>query len=244
MQPGCAIESNAVDTFIISCEHGGHHIPAAWKSLFRGQEAQLASHRGYDAGALATARALAQAFNAPLVAATVSRLLVDLNRSIGHPRHFSPMTGALSADDRNAIIERHYTPYRARLEEAVAAAAARNARVIHVSAHSFTPVLDGRVRNADIGLLYDPARSPETHLCRQWQVALARHAPDLRVRRNYPYRGNGDGMTRHLRQRFGPRRYLGIELELNQALLPAAGRAWRDLQQALAGALRAAVSAN
>ena len=52
-------------------------IPAPYRDLFHAHQALLDSHRGYDPGALILARALATAFAAPLVASTVSRLLVD-----------------------------------------------------------------------------------------------------------------------------------------------------------------------
>ena len=71
---------------VITCEHGGNRIPAPYRDLFHTHQALLDSHRGYDPGALIMARALATAFAAPLVTSTVSRLLVDLNRSVGHPR--------------------------------------------------------------------------------------------------------------------------------------------------------------
>src|SRR4030081_1301042 len=66
-----------MDTFIITCEHGGNRIPAPYRRLFRGRRVLLDSHRGYDPGALVMARALARAFRAPLVTSTISRLLVD-----------------------------------------------------------------------------------------------------------------------------------------------------------------------
>ena len=77
-----------MDTFIITCEHGGNRIPAPYRRLFREQSALLDSHRGYDPGSLVMAKALASAYRAPLVASTVSRLLIDLNRSIGNPQLF------------------------------------------------------------------------------------------------------------------------------------------------------------
>ncbi len=46
------------------------------------------------------AHALTGEFAAPLVASTVSRLLIDLNRSIGHPQLFSAVTRVLSAVTR------------------------------------------------------------------------------------------------------------------------------------------------
>ena len=71
---------------VITCEHGGNRIPRPYRDLFQAHQALLDTHRGFDPGALIMARELATAFAAPLVASTVSRLLVDLNRSIGHPR--------------------------------------------------------------------------------------------------------------------------------------------------------------
>jgi predicted N-formylglutamate amidohydrolase len=90
--------------------------------------------------------------------------------------------------------------------------------VWHVAVHSFTPVLDGVVRTADIGLLYDPRRPRELVTARAWRAALRDTVPALRVRSNYPYRGVSDGLTRALRRRLGDRDYVGIELEVNQRL--------------------------
>jgi predicted N-formylglutamate amidohydrolase len=201
----------------------------------QGQGAQLASHRGYDAGALVMARALAAAFKAPLVSATVSRLLVDLNRSQHNPRLWS-----VSAPPavRAEIIERHYRPYRDQVERLVEQAVARGRRVVHVSSHSFTPVLHGKTRRADVGLLYDPARAGESALCARWKAGLAAADPQLRVRRNYPYAGKGDGLTAHLRRRFPAHAYLGIELEVNQRLIFAAAPRWAALRRTLIATLR------
>lgn len=102
--------------------------------------------------------------------------------------------------------------------------------MIHVASHSFTPVLDGAVRNADIGLLYDPARSGEVELCRRWQAQLRALAPNLKVRRNYPYAGKSDGFTAYLRRRFPAEVYIGIELEINQQHVSSGGRRWRDVR--------------
>jgi predicted N-formylglutamate amidohydrolase len=232
-----------IDTFVITCEHGGNRIPAAFAGLFRGQRARLDSHRGYDPGALAMARALAVAFGAPLAASTVSRLLVDLNRSIGHPGLFSKATRGAPADVRASILARHYRPYRQRVEGLVGDAVARGRRVVHLSSHSFTAVLDGRHRRADVGLLYDPGRRGEAMLCACWKSALAERAPSLRVRRNYPYAGKADGLTSHLRRRFPSGAYVGVELEINQRIVAAGGRPWRALRTALIDSLRAACAA-
>jgi predicted N-formylglutamate amidohydrolase len=228
------------DSFLVSCEHGGNRIPAPYRSLFRGYDALLDTHRGYDFGALVMARALARALRAPLVTSTISRLLIDLNRSIGHPRVFSAATRGAPASLRANIAERHYWPYRLRVERLVRQSVSRRRRVIHISSHSFTPELDGKVRSADVGLLYHPGRRGEAELCARWKSSLAELAPQLRVRRNYPYAGKGDGLTSYLRQRFAPSVYVGIELEINQSIVLAAGRRWTALRSSLIDSLRTA----
>ena len=230
----------AVDCFLITCEHGGNRIPAPYRPLFRGRRALLDSHRGYDPGALVMARELARAFTAPLVTSTISRLVIDLNRSLGHPQLFSAATRGAPAALRAEIVERHYLPYRAQVERLVRLSVSRGRRVIHISSHSFTPELDGKVRCADVGLLYDPARRGEAALCARWKASQAELDPELRVRRNYPYAGKGDGLTSHLRQRFPPRAYVGIELEVNQSIVLAAGRRWTTLRRVLIDSLRTA----
>ncbi len=232
-----------MDTFIFTCEHGGNRVPAPYRRLFRDQRALLDSHRGYDPGSLVMAKALAGAFGAPLVASTVSRLLVDLNRSIGHPQLFSAITRAVPARTRAQIVEHHYRPYRTQVERLVGQAVARGHRVIHISSHSFTAELNGRVRRADIGLLYHPGRRGEAEVCARWKESLAASASDLRVRRNYPYAGKGDGLTSHLRLRFAQSDYVGIELEVNQGIVFAAGRRWTALRRKLIDSLQTACAA-
>jgi predicted N-formylglutamate amidohydrolase len=235
--PNSTGDIRAIDTFLITCEHGGNRIPAPYRQWFREWGEPLESHRGYDPGALVMARALAQSFSAPLVISTVSRLLVDLNRSPGNPRVFSEATRGAPAKLREDIVGRHYLPYRTKIEHLVRQAVARGRRVIHISSHSFTPELHGKVRRADVGLLSDPARTGEVALCARWKAALAAIAPHLSVRRNYPYAGKGDGLTAYLRRHFPQRTYVGIELEINQRIVFAAGPAWTALRRALVSSL-------
>jgi len=200
-------------------------------------DSQLDSHRGYDAGALLMAEELAAAFGGPLVTSTVSRLLVDLNRSIGHPQLFSATTRRLPPPVREEILTQYYRPFREQVERLVRQAVSDGQRVIHISSHSFTPELNGKVRRADVGLLYDPARRGEAELCARWQATLAGLAPSLRVRRNYPYAGKGDGLTAFLRRRFPPDAYIGIELEVNQQIVHSAGEQWTALRGLLVDSL-------
>jgi len=229
---------------LITCEHGGNLIPPRYRHLFAGFEALLQTHRGYDAGALVLARELAKTLHAPLYVATTSRLLIDLNRSIGHPRLYSEATRAAPDKLRREMLEKYYLQYRNRVEAQIAAAVARGRRVIHISSHSFTSELDGSVRNADIGLLYDPARPGEIALCQRWQTQLKTLVPELKVRRNYPYTGKSDGLTAYLRRRFPAGAYIGIELEMNQKHVLMGGQHWRALRGRVIEALRRAMLVN
>jgi predicted N-formylglutamate amidohydrolase len=76
----------------------------------------------------------------------------------------------------------------------------------------------------------------ERAFCDRWKSVLRATDPGLRVRRNHPYLGKSDGLVTHLREVFGPRDYVGIELEANQALLRTSqgqGRAARSLAASL-----------
>jgi predicted N-formylglutamate amidohydrolase len=207
-----------IDRVVITCEHGGNEVPPGYARLFRARREVLRTHRGYDIGALAIAKDVAEGLDAPLHASTNTRLLIDLNRSIGRPALFSEFTGGLDAKAKQDLIQRHYAPYRAAVERRIGALAGRGFRVLHLSIHTFTPVLRGQRRDADIGLLYDPRRALEKQLASGWRWTLGLEGP-FRVRFNYPYLGRSDGFTTHLRGRFPSARYLGIELEVNQRLL-------------------------
>jgi predicted N-formylglutamate amidohydrolase len=127
----------ATDFILITCEHGGNRIPPAYRAMFSAYRSWLDSHRGYDPGALKLARELAKALDAPLVASTVSRLLVDLNRSVGHPHAFSAATRAIAPELRERIVERYYRPHRSKIERYVERAVAQRRRVIHLACHSY-----------------------------------------------------------------------------------------------------------
>jgi predicted N-formylglutamate amidohydrolase len=211
-------------SLVVTAEHGGNEVPLDYRTLFRGHATLLASHRGWDPGTLDLARRFAAAFGAPLVAGTVTRLLVDLNRSPQNPRAFSEITRRLARPERVCLLERFHRPHwdgvRARLADALRG----GGRVLHVGVHSFTPALNGVTRKPDVALLYDPARRGERELAATWTRALAKAASTRVVRRNDPYRGFSDGLPTAMRREHEERSYLGIEIEVNQRHIGARGR--------------------
>src|SRR5436305_1415922 len=63
------------DGLLITCEHGGNRIPPRYRAAFAGAARALASHQGYDPGALALAREFARRLAAPVVYSTTRLLL-------------------------------------------------------------------------------------------------------------------------------------------------------------------------
>jgi len=233
-----------IDTaLLVTCEHAGKRVPAEYRELFAGQDALLDTHRGWDPGALVLAREMAKAFDAPLFYTETTRLLIDANRSIGSPELYSEFTKPLPAAARRDIVERHYRPHREPIVAWVRDTIAAGRKVVHIASHSFTPELNGVVRTADVGFLYDPRRPGEVELCDRWHAALRHAMPELRLRRNYPYLGNSDGLCFRLRKTCAASVYVGVELEVNQAFARAGGKPWTRIRRGLIDSMRVALEA-
>lgn len=222
---------------VLSCEHASNRVPAEYSARFRGGERLLASHRGYDAGALPVAQRCARSLRAPLFSGNVTRLVVDLNRPEGHPALFSHFIADLDAADREQLLRRFHRRHWAAVQSAVEARLGLGVPVLHLSLHSFTPVLRGERRQADVGFLFDPRRRLEKDLCDAWRArfrrALLARGLELTLMHNSPYSGAGAGLTTSLRERLPAQRYAGIELELNQRLWRRGGATWAALSAAL-----------
>ena len=226
-----------LNILVLSCEHGGNEVPPAYAALFVGHESLLDSHRGWDPGALELGRQMASACGVPLHASRTTRLLVELNRSIGHPQLFSEVTRPLSPALRRDIVATHYRPHRDAIESAVAGHIAAGYRVLHIASHSFTPVLHGVERRADVAWLYDPSRAGEASFAARWMKDFAPRLPGLRLRRNYPYQGRSDGLMSLLRRQHPDAQYRGIELEVNQRFVAQGGPPWAKLCEQLVASL-------
>lgn len=221
---------------LFTCEHGGNEIPHAYALLFKKMKKFLETHRGYDPGALELAKEISRSFCSQLIYSTTSRLLVDLNRSESNPSVFSEATHDIADEEKEKILQKYYRPYRKHVEAYVREVIAQKKKVLHISVHSFTGVLNSMVRKCDIGLLYDPKRSLEKKFCDQWHQLLA-DSP-FKVRRNYPYKGTSDGLTTHLRSLYPQNLYMGIEIEVNQKYPTRLLQQWEELKNLIETTLR------
>jgi predicted N-formylglutamate amidohydrolase len=207
------------DCYLITCEHASSEVPQEYTYLFAGQESALKTHRGYDIGSKQVYERFADELPCWSQAGNYTRLLVDLNRTVNHPQLFSSFTRSLSAADKKMILEKFYFPYVSNLEKAITQRLETQERVFHLSLHSFTPTINEKERNNDIGFLYDPQHAAEKKLCLLWQSVLKEQMPSFHVRMNYPYKGTSNGLTSHFRKKYP--KYHGIEVEINQRLFSA-----------------------
>ena len=223
---------------MLTCEHASNKLPAMFKKAIPADV--LETHRAYDIGAVQVFRKLVK-FAKPefYCEGKFSRLFVDLNRTITNKAAFSDFYKELAvlspaaAAKAKAQATTYWTEYRDNVEKFVLqnigpSASSGTLRksslslpkrtdvaIVHLGIHSFTPVLNGKVRNTDIGILYDPARPQERAYANIIKDEIKRLYPAMKVRFNYPYKGSSDGLTTTLRKKFGPQ-YVGIEIEINQ----------------------------
>ena len=203
---------------MLTCEHASNQLPAAFKKAVPTEV--LKTHRAYDIGAVQVFRKLVRFAKPEFYSeGKFSRLFVDLNRTITNKSAFSEYYEALESRDKaeaekaKAQATAYWKEYRDNVEKFIVSN--KGAPIVHLGIHSFTPVLNGKVRNTDIGILYDPARPQERAYANIIKDEIKRLYPAMKVRFNYPYKGSSDGLTTTLRKKFGPQ-YVGIEIEINQ----------------------------
>jgi len=196
------VNPTAAPDLIFVCDHASNAVPEEHGSLGLAKNL-FGLHIAYDIGAADVTRALAQAFNAPAILGTYSRLLIDLNRGADDPTLVMKLSdGAIipgnAKADGNEIRSRiaaYYRPYHDAIEAQIARARAANVKPVLVSIHSFTPEWKGRKRPWHIGILWD---HKDGRLAQPLLDAL-RAEGDIVVGDNEPYAGEleGDCMAQH-----------------------------------------------
>ncbi|MEP2773379.1 MAG: N-formylglutamate amidohydrolase [Fulvivirga sp.] len=200
---------------IITCEHADNYIPKDFKLLFAGYESVLDSHLGWDPGSFTVAKLMVKEFKCPIFFQKISRLLVEVNRSVDHPQLFSKYVQKLDTSVKSMLLEKYYYSYRNSVEDKIAGWIHEGFDVIHISVHSFTPVLNDIERKVEIGLLFDDQRPAELAFNNQWKDLLQEQMPALTIMHNVPYHGADDGFTTYLRKKYTSN-YIGTEIEISQ----------------------------
>ncbi len=151
--------------FVIVVDHAGRRIPRALGDLGL-PAAELERHIAWDIGALGVARRMAATLDAPLLAQTYSRLVIDCNRDpavatsiptigedIAIPGNLSLRPEDIAAR-RAEIFEPYHGQVRALLDERAAA----GRPTILIAQHSMTNVFKGVRREMHAAVLYNRDR--------------------------------------------------------------------------------------
>lgn len=187
------LNEGAANPVLLICDHASKTVPASLDHLGLEQDI-LDQHVGWDIGAAAVARSLAERLNAPAVLAGYSRLVIDANRQPGDPASIPeisdeiPIPGnqSLSEEAQVGRTEAIFWPYHHRIADALAHLWREGPPPALFSVHSFTPAMNGEDRPWDIGVLWN--RDPR--IAEPLIYELRRHPDGLNVGDNKPYSGN------------------------------------------------------
>lgn len=196
------IEGDRGRGIVLVADHARRDLPEEYAALGL-PAAEFERHIAYDIGVEAVTRELAALLGVPAVLANFSRLLIDPNRGEDDPTLIRqlydgtvvPGNYPMMPEERERRLERFYRPYHDAVAAVTASVAEKSGRAPFIfSVHSFTPVMQGRVRPWHVGILWDlDVRAPRPII-----DALSADK-DLIVGDNEPYDGalRGDTMFRH-----------------------------------------------
>lgn len=185
--------------FVLVCDHASRRIPERYGTMGL-TEAERVSHIAWDPGALAVSETLVQLLDAPLVASTVSRLVIDANRDLDAPDLIWTLSEAtriaanenLSPEERDFRIAAYHRPFHDAVDEVLDRRQRAGIDTVLVCVHSFTPVYLGQARPWPIGVLH----GRDEGFTRAFRDALAADRPDLNIGWNQPYAAlNGVTLT-------------------------------------------------
>lgn len=158
----CVENANGRSPILLICEHASRFLPSRYGSLGLGP-AELESHIAWDPGALGVARSLSRLLDAALIHATVSRLVLDLNRDPSAPDSITSLSEVtaipgncdLDPAERARRVSEVYDAFHGAIDIYADARLKAGKIGAVVSIHSFTPVYRGVPRPWEIGLIFD-----------------------------------------------------------------------------------------
>jgi predicted N-formylglutamate amidohydrolase len=226
---------------VLICEHAGQQIPRTISSIGL-DDGILSTHIAWDIGAAGLARALSKLLDAPLVLQRYSRLVFDCNRGPeaedaiierGDGMMISMNTN-LSQLDHQYRYETVYLPFFEAVNAVIEDCIESGQQPAIVTIHSFTPILNGRKRNLDLGVLHD-----SDHRFADRILSQTEQTDDYNARRNEPYAPQ-DGVTHTLIMHGIKRKLPNVMFEVRNDLigdLDAQGQWAQRLGGLLSGAL-------
>lgn len=175
---------------LLVCDHAACQFPRVLGDMGLDPFARRC-HLAIDIGAGPLTEYLADRLGVTAVLAQYSRLVVDCNRELLDAGAFLeyadgivvPGNRKLSEDDKNARAAAIYWPYHNAINTQIQRFLATGVRPAFIAVHSFTPVLNGKVRPWEIGVLWDKDQSLRDIFIEQFSAA------GFNVGDNEPYSG-------------------------------------------------------
>ena len=202
---------------VLTCEHASCEIPPEYNGLGI-SEGEIQRHIGWDIGAYAVTSKITKLLDCTSICSLYSRLLIDCNRALEDhdlivPRSDGtdiPGNSNLKNSDITKRIKSFYEPFHSAVDDTLTNR--EDPPNCLISIHSFTPVLAGKGRPFDLGILFD------THEDLAKELGDKLYRKDLRIRYNEPYSGK-DGLIFSAR-RHGKKHSLAyLEIEINNGIL-------------------------
>jgi len=173
------------------CDHAGCAVPKTLKKLGVRKDV-FHDHMGHDMGAEDLTRNLSARLDAPAVVGTYSRLVIDLNRELGHEGSIPEESHGVAIPGNRDLSTREakrrardlYHPYHDAIAAMIDGFTARHMVPAMLSIHSFTPELGEETRPWQVGILWN--RDPRIALP---LIDQLHSCPGLNVGDNQPYTG-------------------------------------------------------
>jgi predicted N-formylglutamate amidohydrolase len=153
---------NGTSPFLLVCDHAGRHVPRTLGDLGV-PPADWDRHIAWDIGAGALTGQLGQTLDATSIEQVYSRLVIDCNRTPGHPTSIAPSSDGTSVPgnqdlgeaERAARVVEIFEPYHDAISAEVQRRLALGCKLALVAVHSFTPVMAGIARPWQAAVLYN-----------------------------------------------------------------------------------------
>ncbi len=234
MNRAVAVENaEGAGPFVLVCDHASNFLPPPYDTSLQISDADKIAHIAWDPGALGVARGLSQALDAPLIATTVSRLIIDCNREESRADLIPCLSETtqiagnrdLSADEKAFRLNLAHRPFHKAIDKVLNERKDRGLPSAVVSIHSFTPVYKGKSRPWEIGLISENDR----RLADPVLSDLAARG-DLTVGDNEPY-SPADGVYYTIRRHGEDRQLpcLMIEIRNDEVRTPDEEARWTEL---------------
>ena len=215
--------------FVIVVDHASARIPRSLSDLGVPQS-ELQRHIAWDIGALAVARYVSEALDAPMVAQNYSRLVIDCNRdprvatSIPTVSESTGIPGNVELSEEQRLTRRVaiFDPYHERIAALLDERKAAGRPTILVSQHSMTDIYKGVQREMHAAVLYNRDRRFAGLL-----LDMLRREDHLHIADNQPYFVS-DATDYSIPNHGEARQLPHVEIEIRQDLLleEAGHREW------------------